>query len=265
MTTGAPDGDPVALRSPAMCRFFGGVMTRQMRGGFRAVRVLKPGLPTLPPDRPLIVYANHPSWWDPAFFIVLAVHLLGDRESYGVMEAEALERYGFMKRIGLFGIDPAQRTGAVRFLRVGAHVLSDPRRMLWVTAQGEFTDPRTRPVALRSGLAHLMGRVPNAVAVPLAVEYPFWSEKRAEALCAFGPPIEAGGTTEGMQAALTDALCGTMDRLRDAAMGRDPIAFDRLAVGRRGTGGVYGLWSRARAIASGRRYDGDHLQDPTGR
>ena len=44
-----PTEDPVALRQPAVARFFGGVMARQMASSFRAVRLAKPGLPDLPP------------------------------------------------------------------------------------------------------------------------------------------------------------------------------------------------------------------------
>ena len=257
--------DPVALRVPAMVRFFDGVMARQMRRSFRAVRVLRPGLPPLPEGAPLVVYANHPSWWDPAFCIVLGARLFAPRAGYAPMETAALARYPFMRRIGLFGIEPGTRAGAARFLRVGDRVLADPSRMMWTTAQGRFADPRERPVELRAGLAHLMARVPGAVALPLAVEYPFWSEKRPEALAAFGAPVmnagDGTGRADDWQARLTDGLTAAMDALADAAATRDAVRFDTILDGRRGVGGVYALWSRARAGAKGRRYDPDHLPD----
>ena len=261
--TGIAD-DPVALRSPARCRFFAGVMRRQVASHFRALRLLRPGLPDLPPDAPVVVYANHPSWWDPATFIVLTTTLFPDRHAYGPMEAEALARYGFMRRIGLFGVDPGTRAGAARFLSVGRHVLSDPRRMIWMTAQGRFADPRARPVDLRPGLAHLMARVPGAVAVPLAIEYAYWTEKNAEALCAFGSPLADLGDTETWKAALTHNLTATMDGLAAAAMRRDPAAFDRLLGGAVGVGGIYGAWRRLRGIVSGRGEPPDHVPDRTG-
>ncbi|MEM7491257.1 MAG: lysophospholipid acyltransferase family protein, partial [Pseudomonadota bacterium] len=206
--------DPVALRSPRMCRFFTGVMQRQMAGAFRAVRLLRPGLPDLPPDIPLIVYSNHPGWWDPAFFVVLHAALIPNRQAYGPMEAEALERYGFMKRIGIFGVDPGTTGGAVRFLRVAEHVLADPGRSLWMTAQGRFADPRERPLALQTGLAHLMARMSSATALPLALEYPFWTEKRPEALAALGDPVHAvAGDVDACQTALTRGLETIQDRL----------------------------------------------------
>lgn len=261
MSGGRPD-DPVAARSRALTRFFTGVMRRQIRRGFRALRLARPGLPALPPDAPLVVYANHPSWWDPAVFIVLAEALFPDRAGYGPMEAEALERYRFMKRIGLFGVTPGTAAGAARFLRTGRRILADPRRMLWVTAQGSFVDPRVRPLRLQPGIAHLMSRVPGAVALPLALEYPFWSEKRPEALAAFGTPVTAPGMPpDALAAALARALEAAQDDLAARAMARDPAAFVRILGGRAGVGGVYGRWQALRAAAGGRRQAPDHLPD----
>ncbi|WP_299817684.1 lysophospholipid acyltransferase family protein [uncultured Jannaschia sp.] len=256
---GTIPGDPVAMLSPRMVRFFDSVMRRQMRGAFRGVRVLRDGKPDIPADRPVVVFGNHPGWWDPAFFLVLRQTLFPDRQGYGPMEVTALERYRFMKRIGIFGVDPEGRAGAARFLRVGTHLLGDPKRMLWMTAQGRFADPRERPVALRPGLAHLMARVPGAMALPLAIEYPFWSEKRPEALAAFGRPLADLGPVGAWQDGLDAALTATQDRLAKAAMAREPAAFETILGGARGVGGVYGLWSRLRDMAAGRGHDPDHL------
>ncbi|MEM7710147.1 MAG: acyltransferase, partial [Pseudomonadota bacterium] len=151
--------------------------------------------------------------------------------------------------------------GAVRFLRVAEHVLSDPGRCLWMTAQGRFADPRERPLSLQAGLAHLLARRPDVVAVPLALEYPFWSEKRPEALAAMGRPLRASQGAEAWQSALTDALEATQDRLAQAALARDPAAFQTILGGARGVGGIYGTWRRLRDLAAGRQHDPDHLTE----
>ena len=251
-----PD-DPVLLRSQAMAGFFTGVMRRQMRRQFRALRVLRPGLPKVPEGRPLVVFANHPSWWDPAFFIVLSAALFPGRPFFGPMEAAALERYRFMRRIGIFGIEPGTPAGAARMLRAGGRILSQPGNVLWLTAQGSFTDPRA-PVVLQRGLSRLLARAEDALALPVALEYPFWSEKRPEALAAFGAPLRAGDATE---ARLQDALQATARSLGTAAIARDPAAFDVLLGGRAGVGGIYGGWSRLKAALGGRRYTPEHLPD----
>ena len=256
--------DPVALRHPGTVHFFAAIMARQMASSFRAVRLAKPGLPDLPPDRPLVVYSNHPSWWDPAFVMVLHPRLFPDREGYGPIDAAMLERYGFFRRIGMFGVDQESRQGAARFLSTSRRVLSDPRRMLWVTAQGRFADPRERPLALRPGVAHLMARMPEAIALPLALEYPFWSEKRPEALACFGPPLDGrdGGGAATWAGRLEGALTETCDRLAGLAQARDPQAFTNLLAGRAGVGGVYGLWQRAKSLARGERHRPDHIAEP---
>ena len=253
--------DPIALRSPLLYRVFGAIMARRMRRGFHAVRLARPGWPVLPPDRPVIVCLNHPSWWDPAFLIVMGTTRYRDRPGYGPIDAAMLRRYRFMARIGLFGIEPG-RAGAAAFLRTGLRILEDPRSMLWITAEGAFTDPRRRPVRLRPGIAHLVRRAPSALVVPLSLEYPFWNESTPEALAGFGTPIEAsafaGLPVRDVAAALERHLEATMDALALDAQSRDPARFLTLAEGRAGVGGVYDLWRRARAWAGGRRFTPHH-------
>ena len=252
----------VPARSAPLVRFFGGVMARAMRRSFHAVRLARPGWPDLPSGRPVIVCLNHPSWWDPAFLIVIGTTRFADRPGYGPIDAAMLRRYPFLGRIGLFGIEPDTVCGATTFLRTGVTILRDPTAMLWITAEGAFTDPRQRPVRLRPGVVHLVRRVPEAVVVPLALEYPFWDERTPEALARFGTPMDgdafAGLTVGQVNARLTLALQDTMDALAADAMSRDPARFLRVLDGRVGIGGVYDLWRRGRAWLAGRPFHAGH-------
>ena len=254
------DPDPVARRSEGLTRFFTGVMHRQIARQFRALRIARPGLPALPGDRPVMVVATHSSWWDPAVFIALQPILFPGRTGFGPIDAAMLDRYRFMARIGVFGVRQDDPRGAVDFLRAGRRVLDSPGRVLWITAQGRFADPRQRPLALRPGAAHLLARVPGLVAVPMALEYPFWSERRPEALALFGAPVEAG-PDEGagaLGARLEAALTRAADDLARLSIARDPAVFDQAIGGARGTGGVYGIWQGARARWRGDRFRPDH-------
>jgi hypothetical protein len=100
-----------------------------------------------------------------------------------------LRRYGFFRRIGMFGVEPDTAAGAAQFLSTSRASCPIPRRMLWVTAQGRFADPREGPwrCARRgaSAGADARGRRPAP-----RLEYPFWSEKRPEALACFGEPLD---------------------------------------------------------------------------
>ena len=256
--------DPVAARSGPLFWAFGWYLRWYFHRRFHAVRLSRAGPPRAQPGRPLIIYSNHPSWWDPALYILLCTKLFPGRPGYGPMDAKALGRYGVLERMGVFGIALDSKRGAAHFLATSLRVLSGPGAILWVTAEGGFADPRQRPVRLRPGIAHLARRVPGAVILPLALEYIFWNESKPEALVRFGDPIETGaGTGRGRSVAewtahLEAELTRTMDALAAESMQRDPCLFQPVLRGAAGVGGAYDLYRRARALAGGRRFDPSH-------
>ena len=225
-----------------------------------AVRLVRGSLPVVDPASSVIVYSNHPSWWDPIVFVLLQRLVFPGRAGYGPMDADSLGRYGVLKRIGVFGLEPGTRRGAMRFLRAGAGILDTRNTVLWVTAEGSFTDPRQRPVRLRRGVAHLMRSRTDVVAIPLAMEFPFWNESKPEALLRFGKPIAAaaGRSLEAWDALLADRLTETMDLLAQDSMSRDPARFRSVLSGRAGVGGVYDVWRRLQAVVRGERPQLEH-------
>ena len=247
--------DPILARSPALFRAFGWYLHWYFSRSFRAVRVSRAGLPALPAGVPVVIYTNHPSWWDPALFILLSVTLLQARAGFGPMDEAALGQYGFMRRLGIFGIEPGSTRGAARFLDVSRRVLRDPSAALWITAEGHFTDPRVRPVALRPGLAHLARRNPGVAFIPMAIEYPFWNERKAEALIRFGPAAMSGDPDDvaGWTARLSAALQAEMDALAAESATRDAALFQTVLNSGSSVGGIYDLWRRGRSWAGGRR------------
>lgn len=252
--------DPVKERSAAAFRAFSAYLRWYAGRAFHGVRVARSGVPAPPSNRPLIICSNHPGWWDPAMFILFANALLPGRAGFGPMEAGALKRYGIFRKMGVFGIETETQHGARDFLRISQRILSDPRHMLFITAEGAFTDPRSRPVRLRPGIAHLARLTPDAVILPLALEYVFWNESKPEALAYFGPPVEGGancsvaGWTEALERALTDAI----DALARLSQSRNPALFDNILRGRSGVGGVYDFWRQGQALWRGERFDPSH-------
>lgn len=261
-----PAPSPLALYSPRMVRFFDAAFAHRFARGMTALRLARWGAPQLPPDRPLVVLASHPGWWDGVLFMLLHRRLMPGRALFTPMDAAALAKYGFMRRIGVFGVEQGSPRGAVHFLRVAEQVLAEPRRMLWVNAPGRFADVRERPLPLAPGVLRLAEIAPRAAFLPLALEYPFWTEPRPEALAAFGPPILAETLLEQPRAAraetLRAALAATQDRLAADAISHDPARFETLLEGRAGMGGVYGAWQFARALLRGQRHDPRHGSTP---
>ena len=202
---------------------------------------------------PLIIYANHSSWWDPMVSILLAERFMPERSHYAPMDAEALARYGILRKVGIFPVEMKTARGAVQFLRTGMAIL-ERGGVLWVTPQGRFVDVRTRPLVFKRGLAALAVRVSavsgGCTVLPLAIEYPFWDERLPEALLRFGEPVRvlAGETAESLQARLIDALVTTMDELSELTATRDAGVFKTLSQGRPGVGGFYGMGKKLRAM-----------------
>ena len=114
-----------------------------LRRHFHAVRLLtgEPDHPAIT-DEPVIVYTNHPGWWDPLIFLCVAGHPYPDRLNYGPIDATALGKYSFLETIGFLGIDPDSYSGAARFLRFARAASRRSDVIFWITSQGEFVDPR---------------------------------------------------------------------------------------------------------------------------
>lgn len=259
------DTEPERLRSELWLRFFEQALTHRLRASFHALRLAKPGLPAIDASLPLIIYCNHPSWWDGAFVPVLVARLLPGRRAFGPIDAEAMQRYGFMRKLGFFGVQPGSYAGAATFLRIGRRVLQKPDTVFVLTPEGHFNDTRRRPVHLQPGLAGLISGVPRVSVLPLAVEYPFWTESKPEALARFGTPVVMGSamarSLDDIQQTLQDRLCATMDQLAADAMSRDAARFDLLVEGTAGVGGIYDAWRRIKAWRSGQRFDAAHVPD----
>jgi 1-acyl-sn-glycerol-3-phosphate acyltransferase len=212
---------------------------------------------------PLIVYANHASWWDPMVSILLAQTLLRGRRHYAPMDAAALARYPILRKLGIFPIDMTTPRGAAQFLRTGQAILREGG-VLWITPQGRFADPRTWPLAFKPGLAALALRVPEATIFPLAIEYTFWDERLPETLLHVAPPVavDATATTERMTRELESALAAAMLDLQTSSIARDPLAFTNVLQGRRGAGGFYALGRRLRSALTRKPLHQDHTPRP---
>ncbi len=257
--------DPESERSSAMpefspfwYRWFVVYLKGYFARNFTAVRTAG----EVPNDsKPLILYANHPSWWDPIHFGLLASFHLPERSVYGPMDREMLEKYRLFKKLGVFGTDRS-RAGAAAFLQASQAVLAHPMTSLWLTGEGGFSDPRQRPIRLLPGLAHLVQRLDAGWVVPLALEYPFWNERQPEALSRFGAAIDLAAepkrSTREWTALLSARLEATLDTLAVDAAGRDPASFVTLQTGRVGVGGIYDQWRRLKAVANKKSFNAAH-------
>lgn len=214
------------------------------------------------PPVPTIIFLNHASWWDPLVCIRIARRLLPDYEHYAPMDAAALARYGFFRKVGLFPVELGTTHGAISFLQMTQAILRSEKSILWITPQGRFTDVRQRPVQLMAGLGALVKRLPTCRLIPLAVEYSFWDERLPEILCNFGKPVEvADGHTRSAELwtqELASSLEDTLNELSTLAKTRDANNFKTFSTRRVGVGGIYQIWLRMRSRLHGKAFHPEH-------
>ena len=246
--------------SPRLLALFRIYVRWYVRRHFHAVRIAH--AERCPQDlgsdsaRPLIVYINHPSWWDPLTGALVSHFLLPHSNHYSPMDAAALAHYGIFRRMGIFPVEQGTPRGAAQFLRSSFAVVSELGGVLWITPQGAFADVRGQPLSFRSGLAALLARLPGATVLPIAFEYTFWNERLPEILVNVGEPsvFPAGPAPHDLE----NCMAATLDELAAMSMTRDPAAFHTLLSGSAGIGGIYELWLQLRDALKGRKHSGEH-------
>ncbi|GAC1416277.1 MAG: lysophospholipid acyltransferase family protein [Acidobacteriaceae bacterium] len=253
---------PTPTISAPLLRWFRVIVRRYFRRQFHGVRISGQqqacGI-----KGPLIVYANHSSWWDPMVSFLLADLLFPERQHYAPMEAAALRRYRILGRLGIFPVETDSPRGAVQFLRTGEAILA-AGGVLWVTPQGRFADARERPLRFKPGLSALATRAAahlgTCTVLPLAIEYTFWDERLPECLLRLGAPIRVTPATGAgeLDAELRAALGDEMDALTAMALQRSPLMVD----GSAGAGGFYALGKRVKAFLTRRLYVPEHTPAP---
>jgi 1-acyl-sn-glycerol-3-phosphate acyltransferase len=154
-----------------------------MRRRFHGLRVA--GLEHLrqrPRGVPLLLYANHSSWWDGlvAFEIGRAAQL----DHYVMMEEQQLRQYKLFSRLGAFSVIREDPRAAFASINYAADLLRGAERALWIFPQGAIQPNDTRPLSFYTGAARIAARAGAIRAAPVAIRYEF--------LQAFKPEIYAG-------------------------------------------------------------------------
>jgi 1-acyl-sn-glycerol-3-phosphate acyltransferase len=205
-----------------------------------------------PADGPLLIYPNHPSWWDGYMcFLLTRMVLRGRFEAYMMMEEPELRRYRFFTWAGCFSVDRRDPRSAARSVVYISRLLAARRaRALVIFPQGTLTPNDRRPLEVYAGAAHVGRRAGGATLWPIALRYEFRGEQRPEAFIRAGPAHHAPPEADvrALTAEIAQRLTVAADSLRDeVAEGR----LDGYRVLLRGRAGVNRVWDAARGRKNG--------------
>lgn len=169
---------------------------------------------------PLVLYANHSSWWDGlvAFEIGMSCRL----KQYAMMEERQLREYALFRRLGAFSVIREDARAAKRSIDYAAGLLSRTQNSatpaLWIFPQGDTRANDLRPLKFYRGAAHIALRLPRVTLLPVAMRYEHRDAFRPEIFVRIGAP-EQLGTDEKTNAKqlivrMEESLTRTLDDIR---------------------------------------------------
>jgi len=234
--------------SARFAAFFGWYALRQLRGRFHAVRIM-PGTREALAELaayagPAMVAMNHSSWWDPMLAVALWRSFFQSRSSLSPMDAAQLARFRFLRKLGIFGIDPDDpRSMEAMGSYVARRMTEMDRPTITLTPQGRFTDVR-EPVVPRPGSAALLAAHAGMRAWSLAMEYGFWADARPEVfLRVVAVETPADRRLVGWQRTLKATMESNQRALANAVRSREAAAFECVVGGDAArVHPVYDLW-----------------------
>ncbi|HEU0012383.1 MAG TPA: 1-acyl-sn-glycerol-3-phosphate acyltransferase [Longimicrobium sp.] len=220
--------------SPVALRLFELFLRRWERRSLEAVRVT--GLPRdLPPNVPLVLAANHVSMWD-AFTLRHVQRLLRpDAPLYTLSSERELERFGFFRRLGAYGVDPADAGSVLRAVRFTAARAEAQRDAVFsFFPQGRIWPSHRRPLGFQRGIELFTRRMRAGLVLPLAIHHEPLNHARPTVFVSAGPVLAMGsrgiGAAEVERAvsAESDRLLAFVARWGEEAPQAWPAPFGRL-------------------------------------
>lgn len=170
-----------------------------------------------PHDAPLLLYANHSSWWDG--LIAFETGRACGLDQYLMMEERQLHEYSLFRKLGAFSVVRENAREAAQSIEYASNLLRNTPRTLWIFPQGVTLPNDTRPLKLYTGAAHIIARAGGAYVAPVALRYEFLEDFRPEALVRIGAveEIESAANLDAkhLTRVFAENLTRTLDRVRD--------------------------------------------------
>lgn len=195
--------------SPAAWRAFESVFLPFLR---RRLHVVQRGGINAPPDLPVILAANHTSWWDGFLLRALQRTQLPAAALHTVMLEDELRRHPYLRLLGALPLQPG-RLGSTRgMLRTLRNLRARPRQLvLSYFPQGKIVPSWQRPLAFQRGVERVAKVLDPCIIVPVALHIEPLTRAAPVAFVSVGAAVEA----RVAEAAVTAELDGVFAWIRE--------------------------------------------------
>ena len=182
-------------------------------------------------SKPLIIYANHSSWWDG--LVLFEILKNNDFESYVLMEEKQLVNLQFFRRLGAFSINREKSIEALKSLKYAIEILQrGENKTLLIFPQGKIFPNDIRPIKFYNGLAYITQNLYECTLIPCSIRYEFLGNFKPEIFVSFGDlqkvtcknKISKKSFTNTLEEKMTENL----DLLKNDIIKMDFNAFQKL-------------------------------------
>jgi hypothetical protein len=175
-----------------------------------------PPLPTVPADRPLILVANHVSWWDGFLLRDLHLTLRPGAPMYTVMSSDELQRRPFFRLLGCVPLEPGSPSSLLALVRGLRHaVQARPDASVLYFPQGRIWPSSRRPLGFRRGIEVVMRALAPCTVLPVALHVEPLNRAAPTSFLLPASPLECSDAASPGATVLEAAVAARLDALSD--------------------------------------------------
>ena len=182
--------------SPKLRKIFDLYLKYRLRRSFAEVSIdladCRSAQALLDPKLPVLLVANHVSWWDGFFVAEVQRALLPKAPLFTIMLEKELKSIPVFRKLGVLGVEPRKpATFARAFLNLKR--LRKKNGALCVTyfPQGQITPQMSRPLAFQKGIEALIRALHPVQVVPIALHIEPLRSPKSTALIHVGAALRS--------------------------------------------------------------------------
>ena len=183
------------------------------------------------PQVPLMIYANHSSWWDG--LVILEILRRYTYENYVMMEEKQLKKLFLFRKLGAFSVVREKPREAIKSINYAANLLKvNTNRTLLIFPQGEILPNDIRPLKFYDGITKIIEKVGKCSALPIALRYEFLGNFKPEICVKINAPEIFENILHIETKVITQKLCEklteTLDELKTDVISKNIDIYEKI-------------------------------------